>query len=219
MQPKERQDRASLPPELPIVAIGDLHGQRDELDRLVTCLETHLDTVAIWPQCALVFLGDFVDRGRDVPGTITRVLQLLARSPGGSAVLGNHDLALVRAAGLNDRTPSRYWILRYRADYDHQKTFTGYLKRLPGLRAGDWERDLAELKLAMPADHRAFLSSLPWVVEAPRHLFLHCGLSPELKETAEAQLQALHNRQWDRTLLDPELDTKTNRVWESDYPV
>ena len=101
----------TLPTSLdyPIIAIGDLHGQLDQLKRLVT----RLKKVSEWDDCALVFLGDFVDRGEDVPGTIDLVLNLLSRRPGEFAILGNHDLALVRAAGLDDGLPSPYWIETY----------------------------------------------------------------------------------------------------------
>jgi hypothetical protein len=54
------------------------------LERLVEKLER----VPEWDDWALVFLGDFVDRGGDVPGTIGLVLELLGRRAGGSAVLG-----------------------------------------------------------------------------------------------------------------------------------
>ncbi len=56
--------RTSL--DYPIIAIADLHGQLDQLKRLVARLES----VSEWDDCALIFLGDFVDRGEDVPGTI-----------------------------------------------------------------------------------------------------------------------------------------------------
>ncbi len=98
----------TLPSSLdyPIIAIADLHGQLYQLKRLVT----RLRKVCEWNDCALVFLGDFVDRGEDVPGTINLVLDLLSRQSGGSAILGNHDLALDRAARLDDGLPSPYWI-------------------------------------------------------------------------------------------------------------
>src|SRR5206468_1953969 len=91
--------------DYPIVAVGDLHGQRPELERLVDRLEA----VEEWPACALVFLGDFVDRGPDVPGTIDLAMELLRRPAGGSAVMGNHDLAMIRAARLDDGPESAYW--------------------------------------------------------------------------------------------------------------
>ncbi len=109
----------------PIVAIADLHGQRRELERLVGKLEKRSE----WPDFALVFLGDFVDRGPNVRGTVDLVRELLRRPPGGSAIMGNHDLALVRAARLDGGPPSPYWIEHYRTGYDCHPTFESYLGR------------------------------------------------------------------------------------------
>jgi serine/threonine protein phosphatase 1 len=199
----------------PLIAIGDVHGQRAELLGLLT----RIKSLPEWDDCSLVFLGDFVDRGEDVPGTIDLVLALLSRPAGGSAVMGNHDLALVRAARLDDGPPSPYWIESYRDRYDHDTTFLGYLGRRPDRGGRHWERDLDELKSAMPERHRAFLVSLPWVVESPGHLFLHCGLSPELGATAEEQVAAMHLKEWDRSILKPVPGTKTDLLWQSEYPV
>ena len=105
--------------DYPIVAIGDLHGQRGELERLVEKLGG-CRSGRIAPSC---FLGDFVDRGPDVRGAIDLVMELLRRPAGGSAVMGNHDLALVRAAGLDGGPVSPYWVERYRTLYDHHETF------------------------------------------------------------------------------------------------
>jgi len=195
----------------PIVAIGDLHGQYDELSKLVEDLKD----LSEWPDCSVVFLGDFVDRNPEVKQTIDLVLELLRRPPGGSAVMGNHDLALVRAARLDDGRPSPYWIEGYRTRYDHQESFESYL----GRPAMTWVKDLDDLREAMPQEHRSFLSSLPWVVEASGHLFLHNGLSPELEATAGEQVEALRAKRWDRKLLRPLAGTDTDKLWEGEYPV
>ncbi len=63
--------------DYPLIAIGDLHGQRCELEKLIARLKKLPD----WSRSALVFLGDFVDRGPDVPGTIELVLDLLKHRP------------------------------------------------------------------------------------------------------------------------------------------
>ena len=207
----------TLPTRLdyPIIAIADLHGQLDQLKRLVT----RLKKVSEWDDCALIFLRDFVDRGEDVPGTIDLVLNLPSRQGGGSAILGNHDLALVRAARLDDGPPSPYWVERYLRRYDHDQTFLGYLGRRPNHGGGKWEKDLEELREAIPESHRAFLVSLRWVVESPGHLFLHCGLSFELAASATEQLGALHRREWDRSVMKPHLGSATDRKWQPEYPV
>ena len=87
--------------DYPIVAIPDLHGQRASLERLLARLGRLPESA----RSAVVFLGDFVDRGPDVRGTIERVLDLGARHPVVAAVMGNHDLALVRAARLDGGSP------------------------------------------------------------------------------------------------------------------
>jgi Calcineurin-like phosphoesterase len=57
----------AMPPSLdyPIIAIADLHGQLGQLKRLIEKREN----LSTWDDCALVFLGDFIDRGEDVKGT------------------------------------------------------------------------------------------------------------------------------------------------------
>jgi serine/threonine protein phosphatase 1 len=202
--------------EYPIIAIGDLHGRVEWLDKLVT----RLRSLPEWSTARLVFLGDFVDRSARVREVVDRVLELLAERPGSTAVMGNHDLALVRAVGLDGRQPSDYWVRRYADAYDHQPTFESYLGRKPdSLPAADWVKDLVELKAAIPGAHREFLSNLPWAVEAEGHLFLHNGLSPDLDCPPSVQVECLRRRQWDRTVVNPKFGTDTDRLFVPEYPV
>lgn len=204
--------RLSLRIEYPIVAIPDVHGQKDELARLLGRLSERAE----WRECAVVFLGDFVDRGPDVRGAIGYVLSLIDRHPVVTGVMGNHDLALVRAARLDGGPHSGYWAESYRERYDHDETFRSYLKRPP--RAESWDAELDALREGMPEAHRHFLASLPWLVEASGHLFLHNGLSPELEQSAEEQLEALRARRWDDSL-SARPGTMTAALWQTDYPV
>ncbi|MDG3004475.1 metallophosphoesterase [Paludisphaera mucosa] len=201
--------------DYPIIAVGDLHGRRRELERLVAALERRPE----WPDCALVFLGDYVDRGPDSRGTIDLVLELLRRPAGGSAVMGNHDLALIRSARLDGGPLSPYWIDRYKAIYDCEATFASYLGRPARLGVDAGPEPFDALREAMPEAHRAFLTGLRWVVEAPGHLFLHCGLSPELEAGAVEQVAALRARRWDRAAMRPRADSVTAMLWEDEYPV
>ena len=73
-------------------------------------LRARLGRLPEWARCAVAFLGDFVDRGPDVRGAIERVLDLLDRHAVVAAVMGNHDLAPVRAARHDGGAPSAYWI-------------------------------------------------------------------------------------------------------------
>jgi serine/threonine protein phosphatase 1 len=191
--------------EYPVIAIGDLHGRVEWLDKLVAKLRTRPE----WPDAKFVFLGDLVDRHP----------ALLAEKPGSTCVAGNHDFALVKAAGLGG-PPSAEWQRRYASNYDHKPTFVSYLGRTPDfLPVGRWEQDLADLKAAMPAEHRDFLANLPWVAEAERHVFLHNGLSPELDCPATVQLECLRRKVWDRAIVNPKFGTDTDRLFNPEYPV
>lgn len=204
-----------LPTQLdyPIIAVGDLHGQLGFLDRLLAKLRTH----EVWPAARLVFLGDLVDRGPDVKGTVQRVMDVLAEKPGSTCVMGNHDFALANAIGLlGERTD--YWVRKY-CDYDHEPTFSTYLGHELVYREFDkWRRDLDSLRDAMPESHHEFLRGLPWLAEASGHLFLHSGLSAELNEPAEIQLHALRMRRW-ADVVSPKVGTNTARQWQTHYPV
>ncbi len=197
----------------PIVAITDVHGQRKSLAKLLGRLSHH----PRWIECAVVFLGDYVDRGPDVRGTLDLILDLKKTHPGGvSAVMGNHDLALVRSAGLDGAPISAYWQRRYRENYDHERTFRSYLGRYPDV--SKWESEIRALHDAMPHAHKIFLGTLPWLVEASGHLFLHGGLSPELEQNASDQVVALRERRWDDSIV-PRSGTKTELLWQHEYPV
>jgi serine/threonine protein phosphatase 1 len=202
--------------EYPIIAIGDLHGRVGWLDKLVAKLRRRPE----WPRAKLVFLGDLVDRCETVKELVSRVMELIAAKPGSTCVMGNHDLALVSAAGLHGREPPPYWVKRYASHYDHKLTFQSYLGRTPDyLPQGRWEQELADLRAAMPPEHRDFLANLPWVAEAEGHLFLHNGLSPELDCPATVQVKCLHRKLWDRAVVNPRFGTDTDRLFRAEYPV
>ncbi len=203
--------------EYPVIAVGDLHGRVEWLDKLVA----KLVRLPEWPAARLVFLGDLVDRGEAVKDLVSRVIELLKAKPGSTCVMGNHDLALVNAAGLHDRPPPEYWVRRYGGEYDHLGTFQSYLDGYQPdyLPAARWAEDLARLKAAIPPDHREFLANLPWVAEAEGHLFLHTGLSPELDCPPSVQLECLRRKVWDRAVVNPRFGTHTDRLFTPEYPV
>jgi predicted phosphodiesterase len=66
------------------IVLGDVHGCRDEAERL-------LELLRLGPDDALYFLGDLVSRGPDPAGVLA-----LIRRTGARSVRGNHDDALLR---------------------------------------------------------------------------------------------------------------------------
>jgi serine/threonine protein phosphatase 1 len=144
-------------------------------------------------------------------------MELVSTKPGSTCLMGNHDLALVNAAGLHGQPPPEYWVSGYRMRYDHEKTFLSYLGRSPN--RSNWKVELAALRAAMPIEHREWLANLPWVAEASGHLFLHNGLSPELDCGPTIQLELLKRKRWVREEVQPRFNTATDRFFTPHYPV
>jgi serine/threonine protein phosphatase 1 len=74
------------------VAIGDVHGNRAALDQLLTRLQGELHA-----EDAVVFLGDYIDRGPDSKGCVDRVLRFRTECQATVVtLLGNHEDGLLQ---------------------------------------------------------------------------------------------------------------------------
>lgn len=122
------------------IAIGDVHGCADEFEELLNALELE-------PEDRVVQLGDLVNRGPD-----SHLVLELAREYKVEAILGNHELRLLRA-----QREGRKDLLK---DYDHKtiKELTDedwdYLRALPKFTHGA-TRDIVMV-------HGGFLPGQPW---------------------------------------------------------
>ncbi len=72
-----------------LIAIGDVHGCRDELELL-------LDRLSLASDDRLVFLGDLIDRGPYPLDVLRRVKQLTDEHPRSASLLGNHEYKWMR---------------------------------------------------------------------------------------------------------------------------
>lgn len=73
-----------------LIAIGDIHGELDQLNRL-------LHTIAPTPDDRFVFLGDYIDRGKNSKGVIDRLIHFHEEFPDTIFIRGNHDQMLLDA--------------------------------------------------------------------------------------------------------------------------
>lgn len=108
------------------IAIGDIHGRLDLLDRALEIIEKR------FPVATTVFLGDYIDRGPDSAGVLDRLIGLPAERF--VCLLGNHeDLALE-----NDGFPHYLWDInggrQTIASYDDDRmseVHVAWLRELP----------------------------------------------------------------------------------------
>ena len=160
---------APLAPERPFAAVGDLHGRRDLLDRLIPRLGPRP-----W-----VFVGDYIDRGEDSAGVLRTLAEMQASDPGGIVCLaGNHEEMFLRM--LDE--PARHgpsWLR-----FGGLQTLASFGLAAPADRGADaWEDTAQALREALGRDLRDWLTGLPTLWQNGNVAVVHAGADPALPMT------------------------------------
>lgn len=172
----------------PIAVIGDVHGQIDQLERVLSELRARPDFHDRW----IVFIGDLVDRGPDPKSALDMFLELREEHPNTTLVCGNHELAMAAALNLIETPEYCDWGGRWLDHYGCGPTFRSY--------GVDDVGDYAALLAAIPQSHQELLANVPWCVDHPNYFFVHAGLDPA--SSFELQRAILQDR--DVTLTRPQ---------------
>ncbi|GGG80280.1 serine/threonine protein phosphatase [Salipiger pallidus] len=157
----------------PIFAVGDIHGQIDELHKVLDQIDA--DDAA---GSTVVFCGDLVDRGPDSRAVIDTLMQGQADGKPWVVLIGNHDRYLLRYledAAFQDPQTSRPL---YYTDppIGGDKTLRSYGVDTQPSR---WPEDVqADAREAVPQAHRDWLAALPRIHETDDQIFVHAGLRP-----------------------------------------
>ena len=172
------------------IVIGDIHGNAAALTRLLRSIEvSNVDTI--------VFLGDYIDRGRDARGCIEAILTLRESSPAQVVCLqGNHEEWFLRT--LTDY--SRHsWLLGMEA-FDTIQSYSPEAASAlrsacrsagPSLYLGTCELPYQAFFDAMPDSHRTFFLELAFAHESVDCLCAHAGLDPTIPELSAQPAAAL----------------------------
>jgi serine/threonine protein phosphatase 1 len=152
-----------------VYAIGDVHGCLDQLQALESLIAE--DGLDFEGEKWLVTLGDHIDRGPHSRQAIEHVMGPAPRGFRRFALLGNHEQIMLDF--LESPAAHAYWLeeggkqtlASYGVDIDYPP-----LRGLASL--------LGQLDDAIPAAHRAFISSLPYYLSLPGWLFVHAGIRP-----------------------------------------
>ena len=160
----------SIPADLRIYAVGDIHGRLDLLDQLLSLIDTD---IALHPTSRPlhVFLGDYIDRGAFSRETIDRLIQL---SGVRECVFlkGNHELIALKC--LSDRNLFDQWMR-----LGGLETLMSYGVSCGHLASG---KPIVELQAAfhhaLPQAHLRFFRDLQLSFECGDFLFAHAGVKP-----------------------------------------
>jgi serine/threonine protein phosphatase 1 len=134
------------------VAIGDIHGQADRLERLLAQIGAWAANVR-GVRTRLVFLGDFIDRGPESKRVVDR-LRALQRD-GAVCLRGNHEEMMVRS--VDDGGARRQFVAN----------------------GGDATLRCFGEGAAFD-DARLWMASLPSYYEDTLHYFVHAGVDPHV---------------------------------------
>ncbi len=165
---------------MPVTFIGDVHGWIDRLDDVLAQAEG-----------PVVLMGDLIDRGPAVPAVLDRVHDLCDRGLA-RCLFGNHEWMLSRCLGRN-------------GDEIDPEAFAAWSECWGGdaVLAAYGVSTAAELRVAL-GSHRAWLDSLPWVLEGEadgcQWIAVHAGLVSQRPFTEQlAELRAGWDGPWSTT--------------------
>jgi serine/threonine protein phosphatase 1 len=145
--------------------VGDVHGRCAQLHNLIGMLprDESVDT--------LVFLGDLIDRGSDIPGVVELVLGLCEQNPRQVLCLrGNHEQMLLDF--IDDE--NSIWLETATGSDETFKQYTNTLLQLRMNSDFDAARQLVVEKI--PAAQIDFFRRLPLYHEDDFGIYVHAGL-------------------------------------------
>ncbi len=144
-----------------LFVIGDVHGCLDDLKIMVD----YIYKKALFNENdALIFIGDYVDRGPDSKGVIEYLISLKKESQQVYFLKGNHEDMLLSFMG-------------FEGSGGHFYMSNGGAETLESYGLSRTAR-FDEVVAAMPASHLEFLQSLDRMIAVGDLLFVHAGLSP-----------------------------------------
>ena len=136
-----------------IFAIGDIHGCYDRLKALMGKIPIDCS------RDALVFIGDYIDRGPHSVEVVDYLIQLKNRFPEVIFLKGNHEDMLDKFISGADRFT---YLLN-----GGQQTLDSYLTK-----------PVQSESFPIPPDHMEFFKSLRLFYETEEFIFVHAGLRP-----------------------------------------
>jgi serine/threonine protein phosphatase 1 len=138
-----------------IYAIGDIHGCYDRLKALMEKIPIDCS------RDALVFIGDYIDRGPHSVEVVDYLIQLKNRFPEVIFLKGNHEDMLDKYINGADRFT---YLLN-----GGQQTLDSYLTK-----------PVPSESFPIPPDHMEFFKSLRLFYETEEFIFVHAGLRPRV---------------------------------------
>lgn len=155
-----------------VYAIGDIHGRLDLLQKMhLLIVEDAKDFAGV--RKALVYLGDYIDRGPQSRETVEHLIGDPLPDFERFYLMGNHERALLDF--LSDSRSGRAWMA-----YGGGATLYSYGIAIEGPRmeAETLERAQEKFRACLPPRHLEFYQRLSLMHLEGDYLFVHAGVRP-----------------------------------------
>jgi serine/threonine protein phosphatase 1 len=179
-----------------IFAVGDVHGHHE----LLAPLLGHLKSLLLEVEDEVVFIGDYIDRGKETPSVIDALIEFGEEFPRAVFLRGNHEQMMLESrAGPEPRTdisPGRIAFSNVMLNWLEN----GGVDTLKSYSVEDYSRWWEYL----PDSHWEFIEGTCLEYLTDKYHFVHAGLLPE-GDTWEGEPYDLDPRLWIR---EPFLDSQ-----------
>jgi len=144
-------------------AIGDVHGEIEKLEALLTSIREDARRTSAAPM--VVFLGDLIDRGPNSRAVVERALRLCEAGEA-LAIKGNHEELMLHAFSNRESIGIYHW-----AENGGDETIMSYM--MANGPHDDWREAIDEA-------HLGWIDKLPAMIrdEARGVVFVHGGIDP-----------------------------------------
>jgi serine/threonine protein phosphatase 1 len=172
----------ALPEGLLLYAVGDIHGRLDLLRSLLKRIEDDAAAHAEARERALVFVGDYIDRGPDSSGVVAELTAGQRQGFDTHFLKGNHEAILLDF--LKHPEHLEHWLVN-----GGQATIKSYgvdTQALARRRAPPeaWRQAFAD---ALPQSHLRFFKDLKLSVSFGDYLFVHAGVRPGVPLSGQSE--------------------------------
>ena len=174
-----------------IFAIGDIHGCLGELISLHKKILTH-DKFDV-KNDLIIYLGDYIDRGRDSKGVIDQIIKLQKNNIRTINLMGNHDEFMIDFL-FNKKNNIENWL-----NFGLDQTIRSYgIEVVDFIKDGfsdDIIDDLRNIFLEkMGEEHANFFRNLELSFTLEKYLFVHAGIDPKKKLEDQSKKDFLWSR-------------------------
>lgn len=143
------------------IVVGDIHGCYKELKQLIVDLKDNQEYNKDTDR--LIFLGDYIDRGKDSRKVIQYIKELQEENDNVIALMGNHEKMCIEYITYNDNN----WL-----NNGYQATLKSY---------GGYKELMKDIE---------WMKSLPLYYEDENYIYVHAGINPNksLKDNSDYEL-------------------------------